>query len=255
MEKNGLNLKSDNINLVGEIYLPDTGEKQYPAICFCHGIPAVPYNPNEPGYSILAEKFCAEGFITLIFNFRGTGLSEGNLDLLGWSRDLKAAIDCLRTLDEVDKSHLSLIGFSGGAAVSIYHAATDAGEISSVIALACPAYFHRFSPNDQGESLIEHFRNIGVIRDKGFPSSAEDWVKGFTTIAPVQWIDKISPHPLLLIHGDKDDVVPIEHCFELYKKANEPKNMAVIPGAEHRLRAEEKAINTALNWLKGKFVN
>ncbi len=249
MKKRNITLKADNLRLAGEVYFPETTKQNCPALCLCHGIPSGQRDPNDRGYPALAERFCAAGFITLIFNFRGTGQSQGNLDILGWTRDLKAAIDFLSSLNRVDKSNLYLLGSSGGAAVSVYVAAHDP-RVSSVVTLACPAEFGFLTDVQQTESTIDHFRSIGAIRDAGFPPSIDEWYKGFNTVSPIRWIDKISPRPLLLIHGEEDEVVSIEHAFRLHKQAREPKELVIIPGAGHRLRLEEKAIATALNWLK-----
>jgi dipeptidyl aminopeptidase/acylaminoacyl peptidase len=252
MKKQQISFKSDNLNLYGEIHFPETIDKSKPVLCLCHGIPAVTYNPEEQGYAVLAEKFCSNGFITFIFNFRGAGPSQGNLDLLGWTHDLQAAIDLLYSLDEVNKSKLVLIGSSGGAAVSVFIAARDS-RVSSVVTLACPANFDFLSQN-QAEQLIAHFRSIGAIRDKNFPPSINRWLESFNTVSPLRDIPKISPRPLLLIHGDKDDIVPVEHAYQLYKQAKEPKELIIIPGAGHRLRLEEKAVGTVLDWLKSKQI-
>ncbi|PIP48965.1 MAG: hypothetical protein COX14_01740, partial [Chloroflexi bacterium CG23_combo_of_CG06-09_8_20_14_all_45_10] len=101
-------------------------------------------------------------------------------------------------------------------------------------------------------SAIQHFRDIGVIRDKNFPPSIEEWLRGFEVVSPIHWIDKISPRPLLLVHGDADEVVPLEQAHRLYQKAKEPKKLAIIPGAKHKLRLEETAIATVLSWLKAR---
>ena len=90
MEVREVHLKADGLNLVGELYVP-SGNQIHPALCICHGIPATPPDPTDRGYALLAQRFCHAGFTTLIFNFRGTGRSEGNLDILGWSRDLRAS--------------------------------------------------------------------------------------------------------------------------------------------------------------------
>ena len=249
MIKDRVLLKIDNLQLAGEVYFPERATQPHPALCLCHGIPAVPHDPTDRGYATLAERFCAAGFVTLFFNFRGTGESQGNLDMLGWTRDLKAAIDFLSTLDEVDKSSLHLLGSSGGAAVSVYVAADDP-KVSSVVTFACPAEFRFLSTEQQHESLIDRFRSIGTIRDRNFPPSVDEWFEGFSTVSPIQQIDKISPRPLLLIHGDGDEVVALEHAHRLYARAGKPKEIIIIPEAGHRLRLEEKAITSALNWLK-----
>ena len=250
MEVKNICLKVDELKLVGELYIPSKN-KPYPALCICHGIPAVPYNPGDRGYVSLSQRFCAAGFLTLIFNFQGTGKSQGNLDMLGWSRDLQAALDFLYSFEGIDKTHLCLLGSSGGAAVSVYTTAHDS-RVSALATCACPADFGFLGSKEQAISNIQHFRDIGVIRDEDFPPSAEEWLKGFETISPIRWIDKVSPRPLLLVHGDADEVVPVEHAHMLFQEAKEPKELAIIPGAQHRLRLEETAMTTVLEWLKAR---
>jgi putative redox protein len=76
-----IHLKADGLELRGELRVPSRDRPQ-PAMCICHGIPATPPDPADKGYALLAEQFCRAGFVTLIFNFRGTGRSQGNLDIL-----------------------------------------------------------------------------------------------------------------------------------------------------------------------------
>jgi dipeptidyl aminopeptidase/acylaminoacyl peptidase len=250
MEIKEIRLKADGLELAGELHIPSR-DKVHPALCICHGIPAAPPNPTDRGYTLLAQHFCHAGFITLIFNFRGTGKSQGNLDILGWSRDLQAALDFLYNLKEVDKTHLCLLGFSGGAAVSIYAAAHDS-RISSVVTCASPSDFRSLPQRETPLDSIRRFRQIGAIRDKDFPPSIEEWQRGFETITPINWVDRISPRPLLLVHGDADELIPLEHAHKLYQKAKEPKELKIIPGAKHKMRLEKAAMDFVLDWLKAR---
>jgi dipeptidyl aminopeptidase/acylaminoacyl peptidase len=250
MEIKEIRLKADELELFGELHIPSR-DKVHPALCICHGIPAVPRDPTDRGYTLLAQRFCHAGFITLIFNFRGAGKSEGNLDLLGWTRDLQAALDFLYNLEEVDKTRFCLLGFSGGAAVSVYTAAHDP-RVSSMVTCACPADFHSLSQRETPLDTIQRFRQIGAIRDKDFPPSIEEWQRGFETVSPINWIDKISPRPLLLVHGDADELIPLEHAYKLYQKAKEPKELKIIPGARHKMRLEKAAMAFVLDWLKAR---
>ncbi len=251
MEKREVTLKVEGINIVGEIYFPlETGKQRYPTLCICHGIPAGrPPDPKDRGYPALAERFSNEGFLTMIFNFRGAGLSGGNLDFLGWTRDLEAVLDHLYALPEVDRSRFCLMGFSGGAAVSIYVSAHDL-RVTSVVSCACPSEFGFLKGSPQ--SLIEHFRRIGLIRDQSFPPSVAEWWEGFQRISPLKWMDKIAPRPLLIVHGDQDEVVEINHAWTLYHKAREPKDIVIVKGGEHKLRLNESAMTKVLEWLKDK---
>jgi alpha/beta superfamily hydrolase len=200
---------------------------------------------------VLAQTFCAAGFITLIFNFRGAGKSQGNLDMLGWSRDLQTAIDFLYNHKKTDKTHLCLLGFSAGAAVSVYVTAHEP-RVSSLVTCACPANFDSLTDAEKAIPAIQHFREIGAIRDNNFSPSTKEWSNGFKVISPIHWIDKVSPRPLLLIHGNADEVVPPEQAHKLYQKAKEPKELAIISGGKHKLRLEEEPVTTALDWLKAR---
>ena len=243
-------LPAEGIKLAGQLYLPGEGDQTpYRTVCVCHGIPAHVPDPNDRGYPLLAERICGEGFAVLIFNFRGCGASGGNLDLLDWTRDLKAAIDYLWALPEVNRSHLSLFGFSGGAAVSIYVASQDK-RVSSIVTCACPAEFTFVTEVAELQSTIDHFRSIGTIRDSDFPHSAEEWISGFRLISPIKYVAEIAPRPLLLVHGSEDEVVEVTQAHKLYARAGEPKQLIIIDGAGHRLRQDDRAMAIAIDWLK-----
>ena len=247
-------LEVDSLKISGRLYLPGEGDRTpYPAVGVCHGIPAKKPDPDDRGYPQLAERICREGLAVLIFNFRGTGASDGNLDIWGWTRDLKAVIDYLSALPEVDGSHLSLLGFSGGAAVSVYVAAQDK-RVSFIVTCACPAEFTFLTEVDEPQSVIDHFREIGAIRDKDFPYSVADWVSGFRMISPVEHVAGIAPRPLLLVHGGKDELVDVSHARKLYARAGEPKQIIIIDGAGHRLRQNDRAVAIVINWLKSQLL-
>jgi putative redox protein len=250
MVNNIITLQVDGIKLVGQLYLPgEGGQTRYPTVCLCHGIPAGVPDPSDGGYPLLAERICREGFAVLIFSFRGCGVSGGNLDLLGWTRDLKAVIDYLWALPGIDRSHLTLFGFSGGAAVLIYVASQDK-RVSSIVTCACPAEFTFATGTDESQSVVEYFRSIGTIRDKDFPHSTQEWLGGFRLVSPIEYVSEIAPRPLLLVHGSDDDLVDVSHAYKLYDRAGEPKQIIIIDGAGHRLRQDDRAMAMAIDWLK-----
>jgi len=252
MVSKNVTLKVEGLKLIGQLYLPDEGDHTpYPTVCVCHGIPNKSPDPSDRGYPLLAEKICHQGFAVLIFNFRGTGASGGNLDILGWTRDLEAVIDYLCPLPEVDRSHLSLLGFSGGAAVSVYVAAQDK-RVSSVVTCACPAEFSFLTEVSEPQSVIDHFRSIGAIKDKSFPSSTEEWFGGFRLISPIKYVAGIAPRPLLVVHGSQDEVVDVSHAYRLYHKAGEPRQIIIVDGAKHRLRQDDRAMAIVMDWLKSQ---
>ena len=247
----------DGIVIAGELRLPDTafpsaaGEAvRAPALCICHGIPSgKPADPGDRGYPGLADRFCRAGFATLIFSFRGTGASGGNFDMLGWTRDLRGAMDLICSSPGVDGSRVYLMGFSGGAAASAYVAAGDP-RVAGLVLCACPAEFHRIVAEKKADFSVERFREIGLIRDPGFPRSVDDWARGFAEVTPINWIDRIAPRPLLMIHGQDDDLIDEGQAWRLFGKAGEPKEIAVVAGAGHKLRTSSAAMDVALAWLR-----
>lgn len=248
MFKDVVVLQVDSIAIVGHIYLPDK-DTRYPLVCLCHGVPSGnPPDPNDGGYPALAERICRENYAVFFFNFRGTGDSGGNMDLLGWTRDLQAVVDYLYDMEDIDSSQLYLVGFSGGAATSVYVGSKNR-RVSGVAACACPAHFGLLTERGEPQEIIDRYRGIGAIRDDDFPPTIEGWFDNLKQVAPLDHVAGIAPRHLLLVHGALDETVPVNHASELFAKAGEPKQMVVLEEAGHRLRQEEKAVATFMDWL------
>jgi dipeptidyl aminopeptidase/acylaminoacyl peptidase len=246
-------LQVDGISILGQLLLPDLGTK-YPLVCLCHGAPSGETSqPDDGGYPALAERLCRENLAIYFFNFRGSGDSGGNMDPMGWTRDLQAVLDYLNGLDNIDRSHLFLVGFSAGAAVSIYVASKD-NRVSGVAACACPAEITPVHDNNW-QAYIDHLREIGTIRDDDFPPSVDEWIKGYQQISPINHIAGIAPRPVLIVHGRRDETVPVSHAERLYEATGFPKKLVIIEGAGHRLRRDERVIKTVVDWLKLNLSN
>lgn len=248
------NLDTGGFLLAGSLYLPGSpGASSYPTVVICHGIPSGTTTPGDPGYPALAGQISHQGFLCVHFNFRGCGQSGGNFDILGWTEDLKAIIDYLWEMPEVDHKRLVLLGFSGGAAVSVYAAARD-NRVAAVAACACPAGFAPLADAGNLSGSLKYFRSIGIIRDEKFPRNPENWLEGFRQVSPIKDIARIAPRPLLLVQGSRDDVVAPTDGKRLFEEAREPKRLVMIEGAGHRLRLEERAMAEVTGWL-GAFTS
>src|SRR3990172_9106947 len=237
-------LRVDGLAIHGEFYLPD--RKPYPGVIICHGVPAGPPNPADQGYAQMARGFQGLGFGVFLFNFRGAGRSQGNFHILGWAQDLKAIVAFARAQEGL--SPLAVMASSGGAAAAVYVAAREP-RIDSLVLLACPAHFDGLVRGRGVERFLEHCRTVGIIQDPHFPPDLEAWRQEFREVRPLRWIDQVSPRPLLLVHGRRDELIPVAHARALYKRAREPKELVIIPRAGHRLRREEQAIAIAREWL------
>jgi hypothetical protein len=62
--------------------------------------------------------------------------------------------------------------------------------------------------------------------------------------------DKIAPRPILLVHGDADQILPVRCSELLYDWAGDPKQMVVFPGAGHGLGECQHEVRELLEeWL------
>jgi uncharacterized protein len=238
----------EGIPIAGEIHRPRQAVAPLPAVIICHGIPSGRPAPADPGYRPLAVRLSGLGFLAVLFNFRGCGLSGGNIDLAGWCRDLSAILDLLVARDDVDAGSISLLGFSGGAAVSCRVAALDM-RVAAVGLMACPAELSFLFKEEELAAIVARAREIGAIRDPDFPPDPRQWLKNLHGVRAEAYIAKISPRPLLLVHGTADEVVPVDHAQRLYALAGEPRELLLLEGVLHRLRQVPEALEAAVQWL------
>ncbi len=241
---------SDGVTLRGTMLFPSAQPAMlYPALIICHGIPGsgAPRPQDDPGYEGLAEDFSSLGIAAVIFNFRGCGDSGGNFDMMGWVRDLEAVLDKSVNTPYIDPTRVMLLGFSGGGAAAI-RVAAESARVYSIAAVGTPAHFGIFEKS--AADIVADFRQRGLIRDPGFPPDPDRWIDGFKEIEPRRWIAQAKAKHILIVHGDADELIPLEHAREIFSHA--PAGVAelqVIPGGVHRLRLDPRCIGILREWF------
>jgi fermentation-respiration switch protein FrsA (DUF1100 family) len=241
---------SDGVRLSAHLAEPQSlaAGGPIPALVLCHGFPAGPRGAASAGqtYPQFADRLAAElGWTVLTFNFRGTGTSQGQFSLGGWLDDVRAAVGHL--LDVPRVGGVWVAGSSTGGALALCAAAEDE-RIRGVAALASPADFDHWASDPPG--LLAHAREIAVVTDSRFPTDMASWSRELAEIRPVSVVGKIAPRPVLLIHGDDDDDVPVEDARILADAAGESCELRIVAGAGHRLRHDPRAVAVLLGWLE-----
>ncbi len=141
-------------------------------------------------------------------------------------RDAEAALAYAK--QRVPNGHFGVIGYSMGASVALLLAARTP-EIQAVVA---------DSPFTGISEVVAH----GVARYhlpvRAVVSLADmltGWRYGyrFEAVRPIEAVAAVSPRPLLLIHGSADSLIPVSHAYQLFEVAREPKELWIIPDAEH----------------------
>lgn len=156
---------------------------------------------------------------------RGHGRSQGTFSFSSKEHeDVKVIIN----YSKQSYKHIYLMGFSLGAASCIIEVATNK-NVDRLIVVSPPTNFdkieNRFLDMD---AVIPWFQKLGPHIFKLRLGNL-----GAGKINPVDVIDKISPIPLLIIHGDKDPIIFKQHAQALYQKAKEPKEIMIIKKGLH----------------------
>lgn len=237
---------SDGIQLQAELFRPPRQEPDLPGLVLCHGYP--PTVVGSAGafatFPVLAERIATKlGWAVLTFAFRGCGSSGGNFSLGGWRRDVDAAVDNLREQAQIDG--LWLAGFGTGGSVCVC-AGAERADVRGVAALAASADFDDWASHPR--RLVQHAREMGLIRDADEPSSVDEWARNFRTLRPVDAARAMPPRPLLVVHGSEDGDVP-SFDGRVLSDAHGDAELRIITGAGHALRHDPRAVAVLLGWL------
>ncbi len=148
------------------------------------------------------------GFNVMMYDYRGYGRSEGEPNEEGIYSDGKAVFDYVKKMRMNNKIILWGTSLGGAVAVDVASNRQAAGLIL--------------------ESAFTSARDMARIHYPYIP------VSNFLT-SKLNSINKISKIniPTLIIHGEKDKIVPIELGEKLFFAANEPKEFYVIKNADH----------------------
>jgi fermentation-respiration switch protein FrsA (DUF1100 family) len=165
----------------------------------------------------------ARGFNVFLLDYRGYGLSQGAPFLAGVLDDVDAGFKALLARPDVDRERIVVLGQSLGGSLAAYYVAHTPLR-SYVRALAIESTFPSYR-----YIAREKFGSFWITWPLQYPLS---WTID-DDYSPINVIKQISPIPLLVIHGDADDIVPVHHGRRLYEEAREPKEWWLVPGGGH----------------------
>ena len=176
------------------------------------------------------------GFNLLYFDFRALGESGGKTSSIGYLelKDVAAAVRFLKETRPQFCEKIGLYGLSMGGMVAICEAARNP-EIACVVAEASYYSFRRVvSRWAWVHHRVPYFPLIPIILH---------YIHKYLGVNPERYspkynIPRISPRPVFIIHGRYDNLVPAAQAKLLFKKAGEPKEIWLVPGAKHNKCAE-----------------
>ena len=177
-----------------------------PVILWCHG------NAGNIAHRLEnLTRLYQLGLSVFIFDYRGYGRSQGlQPSEAGLYQDALGAYGYLTRTRRIRPDRLIIFGRSLGAAVAAELAAQQ------------PA---------AGLILESAFPSIEAVAKYHYGGMPVHWLLG----AEFRLIDRLPQLslPKLIIHGDRDDIIPMELGRQVFEAAKPPKEWYVIRGADH----------------------
>jgi len=237
---------SGGLTLRSYLARPAEDDRRHPGVILCHGFPIGPLDARQSALTFpqLMDRVSSElSWNALTFTFRGCGSSEGDFSMQGWVDDLRAAIDHLDAA--TSPNGIWLVGTNTGGALALCVAADDP-RVRGCALLGPRADFDDWAA--QPRRFLEHAREIGAIRRPAFPQSFDEWSRELRRFRPLEAARRFAPRPLLVMHGEDDESVPVADSRQL-AEAHGAAELRVVTGAGHRLRHDPRAIAVLLGWL------
>ena len=192
-----------------------------------HGVTA---NKDREFVVALAAGLAAAGISALRFSFSGNGDSEGRFEDSCPSKEVQ---DLKTIIDALDGRKVIYVGHSMGGAVGVMSTPHEP-RIEGLVSLAGMVDTARFAKVEFGDVTP----GAGTMWGKPECPLSQVLIDDMNNIGSVL---KFAPHvkvPWLLVHGEADDVVPIEESREIFERANEPRELFEIPRCDHVFDAE-----------------
>ena len=223
-------IMDDGIRLNAKLELPTPGEGRHPLVIIIHGFTG---HKDEPHLLAAAETFRSLGCATLRVDMYGHGHSDGKFEdhtLYKWLTNALTVIDYARGLDFV--TDLYLCGHSQGGMTVMLAGAMKHDVIKGLIPLS-PAWMIPEGAR-KGTLLGQDFDSdhipdvLPAWGDRGLKGN---YVRVAQTIHVEEAIDRFTG-PVLIVHGDEDEAVPVEYGIRAAERYRDCK-LVLIPGDTH----------------------
>ena len=209
-------------------------------VIMCHGFSS---GKESESYTMLEGIFNRSGLSTLRFDFFGHGESGGRFENVTVSEAVRDALQAIKFVEaKFDKVYLTGTSFGGIAATL---AASRTKRLSALV-LKCPvSKYAGGSIEKWDEKAVAEWERNGFIYFKTHENVDRKLNYSFYRDAIKHDVykeaEKISI-PALIIHGDKDNIVPLEQSIELQKHIRNSR-LFVMKGGDHHFTGKKAEAN------------
>jgi pimeloyl-ACP methyl ester carboxylesterase len=183
------------------------------------------------------------------FDFRGHGRS-GGLSTVGDKEimDVDVAVGYAR---ELGYRRIATIGFSMGGSVVLRHAGL-VGGVDAVVSVSSPGQWHYRGTAPMRLVHLAIERRVGrLVARTLLKTRISNGKWDPVPLPPADAASRISPVPLLVVHGDRDVYFPVDHAQRIYSTARDPKELWIVPGFGHaESGADAQLVERIGEWVR-----
>lgn len=212
--------------------------RRFPAVLFLHGFPG-----SEKSVDVQRELM-KRGIASLSPSFLGAWGSGGSYRFTTLVPQAAAALARMRRLPFVDPRRTAVYGFSMGAWTALNLAARDRALRAAVAVAPCGGP-EMLGPGTR--SFLAHLsRPLNAPKP---PALLADFRAAMRRFDPAAAVPRVRA-PLLLVHGDADDTIPVAVSRRLAALAPRGTRLRVERGADHGfLDRRERLTRLTAGWL------
>ena len=180
----------------------------------------------------------AQGYDVYIFDYRGYGRSEGEAELDPIVDDMQLLIGYV--LDALPANQkLVVMGQSLGASLSIYSVANSRyrDRIGALVSVSAFSDYHDIAQEALSSSWVFWLFQWPLSKTIS------------NTYSPVEFVDKVAPVPIFIMHSDEDEIIDYYHAQILYEAALEPKQLITLQGGHNVTFSLDSSRQRLLNVL------
>lgn len=214
----------------------------------CHGLAS-----NKSNHLVVGEYALDHGYNLFIFDFRAHGESGGQLTTFGKRErlDVLAAVRWIRQNRADESRQLFGVGVSMGAAALIAAAADPSPEGQAIDAIV--VYGTYANLGDLAHSISDSHFNWPLnwlVQYLAVPFGEVHTNEDLSAFAPAEYLPALWPRPVLVIHGLRDEIIPVTQGEALFNAAVPPRRSLWVERAGHNDLFRDDAVrNTVLNFL------
>lgn len=224
--------------VIPAIFTKLKSQEKPPVVLFLHGLWG-----SKEGHHWVVKTLIEKGYAVLRIDLPGHGESKYPLSL-DINKTIKATIDYLKSRNDIDIDRIGIMGISLGG-----YTVLKSGDDERLTTIVDIAGFYAFSQ--------EEIKKINAILKRmmlsvtGISEKKLMELSGQLTLSGV--IKKIKC-PVLIIHGEKDNIVPVSHAQRIYDELQCEKQIHIFPEEGHNfVGKQDELVEIVIDWLDKKL--